>query len=296
MLIYKATNLVNNKVYIGKTVTTLKRRMIQHKHDALKANTNGKFYNAIRKYGWESFSWEIVYKGTDNEDICKKEIELISLHNSIKEGYNATIGGEGMAGFLHSEETKAKVSASRKGLTAGENHPSSKLTKNDVVEIKKRLINGESQRSIAKTFNVARSTIVFIQNGTTWSDVIVEGFNPYRKGTIGEENSGAKLSEENVRSIKKMLVQGEMKQTEIAEIFGITKSVINKIRNEEAWSHVKVEGFPLEKKNKTMSSEDIIKIKGLIEEGLSLRKIALKTGFNRESVRKIKIKMQEGEI
>ena len=53
MIVYKVTNLINNKIYIGKTVQTLKRRISQHKHDALKKDSQIKFHRAVRKYGLE---------------------------------------------------------------------------------------------------------------------------------------------------------------------------------------------------------------------------------------------------
>lgn len=132
MIVYKVTNTVNNKVYIGKTVQTLKRRIAQHKHDSLKKDSQTKFHRAIRKYGLESFKWEVVCECDSNKELCEKEIYMIHLYDSIKNGYNITKGGEGVYGFKHSEETKSKTSKSRKGLTVGENHPQSKLTEEDV--------------------------------------------------------------------------------------------------------------------------------------------------------------------
>lgn len=53
MIVYKATNKLNDKVYIGITTKTLRHRMSIHKKDAKVKNTY--FYRAIRKYGFDNF-------------------------------------------------------------------------------------------------------------------------------------------------------------------------------------------------------------------------------------------------
>ena len=95
MLIYKATNVLNNKSYIGQTTTTFNNRISGHKHRALYENDNNKFYNAIRKYGWENFIWEIVEESSDwtQEQLNQKEQYYIKLYNTIDEGYNILKGG-----------------------------------------------------------------------------------------------------------------------------------------------------------------------------------------------------------
>lgn len=89
-IIYKITNKVNNKVYIGQTRYTLEFRWRQHQHK--KDNTH--FHNAIRKYGPENFSVEVLEE-CDYEDLNSKEIFYIAKYNSFAEGYNLTLGGDG---------------------------------------------------------------------------------------------------------------------------------------------------------------------------------------------------------
>jgi len=61
MIIYKVTNEINNKIYIGQTVNSLDKRKSQHKADS---NNKKKliryFYLAINKYGFDCFQWEIL--------------------------------------------------------------------------------------------------------------------------------------------------------------------------------------------------------------------------------------------
>lgn len=109
--IYKATNKINGKVYIGidKKWPT---RKYAHKSRA-KHDTGFHFHKAIRKYGWENFDWEIIYETFDYEDLKKSEIKFISEYNSFIDGYNKTFGGEGSSGKLQSEKNKKEQSKRR---------------------------------------------------------------------------------------------------------------------------------------------------------------------------------------
>lgn len=96
MLIYKATNTQNNKVYIGQTIKSLSQRVSEHKCRASYADSHNKFYNAIKKYGWENFIWEVVEESetwTQNE-LNEKEKYYIQLYDSIENGYNTLVGGQ----------------------------------------------------------------------------------------------------------------------------------------------------------------------------------------------------------
>jgi len=92
--IYKATNTITGKVYIGYTSNEIQERIIQHKYDSKRIKS--KFYNSINKHGWNSFEWEIIYQSWD-ENYCKNEMEsfFITEHNSYHDGYNSTQGGDG---------------------------------------------------------------------------------------------------------------------------------------------------------------------------------------------------------
>ena len=109
--IYKFTNRINDKVYIGQT-SNLQTRLNSHKSKAL--NTKNKFYNAVRKYGWENFELSILSTITANtkEELSalldKLEIEYIKQYNSYKSGYNSTLGGHSKRGYKLSEEFSDK--------------------------------------------------------------------------------------------------------------------------------------------------------------------------------------------
>lgn len=69
--IYKITNVINNKLYIGYTTATLKERMRRHKNDDINHNTL--LGRAIKKYGWENFKYEVVVYEDDKEKLLELE-------------------------------------------------------------------------------------------------------------------------------------------------------------------------------------------------------------------------------
>ena len=122
--IYKATNKTNGKVYIGFDSNWPNRKQ-RHKHLYINHNNNKKFYNAIVKYGWDNFEWEIVYQSKEGE-YCKNVMEtfFIEQYNSFKCGYNMTLGGEGTFGFNKPKtlEHSQKISRALLGKTKTLDH------------------------------------------------------------------------------------------------------------------------------------------------------------------------------
>lgn len=91
--IYKITNDVNGKIYIGKTEFSIEKRFAEHCRDAWKErNENRPLYRAMRKYGVEHFNVELLEE-TENPE--ERETFWIEYYRSFKNGYNATLGGDG---------------------------------------------------------------------------------------------------------------------------------------------------------------------------------------------------------
>jgi len=126
--IYKATNNINGKVYIGFDSNWPRRKMEHKSHSKNKCETQT-LHKAIKKYGWNNFEWEVIYQSLDR-DYCLNKMEsyFIEEYNSFKYGYNMTKGGEGTFGLKswlgkkHSKETKLKISSSNKGKIKTEEH------------------------------------------------------------------------------------------------------------------------------------------------------------------------------
>lgn len=86
--IYKVTNLINNKIYIGQTTKTIDERLKQHISKAYQGKENNHFHSAIRKYGKENFIIELLEDNVPIESIIEKEEEYIKIFDSVNNGYN----------------------------------------------------------------------------------------------------------------------------------------------------------------------------------------------------------------
>lgn len=91
--IYQIVNDVNNKIYVGKTEFSIDKRFKEHCSDAFRErNEKRPLYSAMRKYGIEHFHIELIEE-TDNPE--EREQYWIEQKQSFKNGYNATLGGDG---------------------------------------------------------------------------------------------------------------------------------------------------------------------------------------------------------
>ena len=91
--IYKITNDINNKIYIGKTEFSVEKRWKEHCRDSQKENKqNRPLYRAMKKYGLSHFHIETIEKTDRGEE---REKYWIEYYGSFKKGYNATLGGDG---------------------------------------------------------------------------------------------------------------------------------------------------------------------------------------------------------
>jgi len=80
-VIYEFVNNINQKVYVGQTVN-FKKRIRDHRFNYNKGIKNTLFYNALRKYGWENFSINIIEDCSD-ELLNEKEIYWIEEKKSL---------------------------------------------------------------------------------------------------------------------------------------------------------------------------------------------------------------------
>ncbi len=109
MKIYKITNIATDKVYIGKTVRKIERRLYEHFYEAKRRQGGTKLYNSILKHGEEKFTIEVLHSNIKNkEDLNKKEIQVIADLNTIENGYNTTTGGDG--GYSQKSVDKCSIS------------------------------------------------------------------------------------------------------------------------------------------------------------------------------------------
>jgi group I intron endonuclease len=230
MIIYKATNLINGKIYIGKTITGLSSRISKHLWDSKHKKFKSYFCNALEKYGKDGFKWEILTETESKNKLNLLEKFYIMAYKKMNNLYNLTDGGDGAFGrkmsektkkafldyrnsnkYIHScqgkskpEETKIKISNSLKGR---------KRTKESIQKgIETRMNNGGF---IVTKESVQKALITKIKNGTTGkgkkqsSEHIqkrVKSFElikrtPEWNKKISEGNKGKKLSKEHKEKI-----------------------------------------------------------------------------------------------
>jgi group I intron endonuclease len=133
-IIYKITNLINNKAYIGQTIQPIKDRWYRHcGKTGSKQELDMPIKRAILKYGKENFSIEILEE-VDRSLLDKREIYYIELLDSYNKGYNATLGGQKGAKLIQTPIDQQ-------------------------MQIIDMYHKGSSLRSISKVFNIDKTTV-----------------------------------------------------------------------------------------------------------------------------------------
>lgn len=195
MYIYKTTNLVNNKIYIGQTI-----------HDDPKYLGGGRLIKmAIEKYGRENFTKEILETCSKREDLSGREIYWIKKLNSRdpKIGYNMAEGG---ASFYVTEESKKKVSESLKGKYVGENsfRYGIKLTKEHKKIISESNLGKKISDETRKKMSDSRMGITYSpETRKKMSDShIGKILTEEHKKKIGDSLIGRNHSEESIEKLR----------------------------------------------------------------------------------------------
>lgn len=222
--IYKITNLINNKVYIGQS-TNIKRRFREHKNSY--NNSNRKDYEskknrAFRKYGIENFSFEIIEE-VNFSLLDEREKYWIKKYNSIDNGYNSCEGG-------HVPSLK------------GEKHSQAKLNDKKVKQIIEMLRSDNNDlQIIADEFKVSKGTISNINTGKNWTkDYLKYPISILKKANKGENHHSALFTNEEVMNMRKLYQTHTL--SEIQKIYSkrASASTIEKIITGDSYKHLPV--------------------------------------------------------
>lgn len=231
--IYCITNKVNGKSYVGKTCD-VEYRWKQHVGDALRENPERRyaFQNAIRKYGEDSFFWEIIEEHSTIEEANVAEEFFISYLGTVAPfGYNLTKGGEGES---PSYETRKRISETLKRTSSfigkkGPEHPNFGTKRTPEQNAKhqascraraKGKINAELAREIyldglntsltlpelAAKYPLKKSAITNILHKRTWimatNDLPDINFDPNNYNSRGSANNRNSISIEDVKAMR----------------------------------------------------------------------------------------------
>lgn len=252
--IYKISFLTTDRVYIGSSVN-LRKRKNSHLCELRKGiHKNNMLQKAYNKYGENNMIFTIILE-CEPESLLIYEEEQIRTHNSYRKGFNLVEKpSENMLGYKHTEQSKSKMSSSRKQL----GRVSGCLTEQQVREIRQKFFDGARNSDLAEEYGIHRKTIrkcVFLQ---TYTDISCEidgytemleelsqarclGSRPRSTGwkhkeefiqKIKEINSKPKqhrtLTEEQVRDIRKRHSLGETYKT-ISQAYGINQNSVSRI-------------------------------------------------------------------
>lgn len=253
----------SGKKYVGVTAWE-KMRKRSHARNEWILTLNNKFACAIRKYGFDSFKYEVLFKTTDKEKASKMEEHYITLFDCVKNGYNIAPGGyNNNSGLVtHSED----------------------VVKNVIQDLKE---NKLTYKQISKKHGISQCLISNIRNGNMRNQEKIERSNMAR---VGSSNPTSKLNEEIVKNIKNDLANG-VSRKELQIRYGVSKTLIQKIATEEIWNHVKAD-YVYERKelngNAKLNKEIVSNIKRDIKNGIRVLDLVTKYGISEATIYQIK--------
>lgn len=107
--IYKWICVINGKSYIGKTTRTIEERLREHARDR---KGNSAIHNAVKKHGWDNFTYEVLHECNNACLDTWEQIEILRHKTLSPNGYNLTTGGDGCS---PTKITRDKLSKANKG-------------------------------------------------------------------------------------------------------------------------------------------------------------------------------------
>lgn len=241
--LYIIESEIDSKVYIGQTKQKFKKRYYHHAWKLKQGSHDNKhLQKAFNKYGENNFTFKILMEINDHSKLNENEVIQIDLYRSLGGCYNMQAGGqvsnigimseEGrksvseknrarMLGSKMSEETKSKMSESRKGNRYNEKNW---IINDDVAFIiKTKLINGEKPPKIAKDLDISYKIVNGILSNDAWKSVEVEGWLEFK----GNRKITKRMSKEEQILVKKDYENG-MKLTDLAVKYERTTQAIGK--------------------------------------------------------------------
>jgi group I intron endonuclease len=214
--IYKITNQINEKEYVGCTIYSLRKRFEEHAWRCLKSDSNTKFCNSIRKYGVKNFNIELIEE-CDISLIYEREKHYINEFKTYEYGLNSTIGGEGCLGYKHSKEIRMKISELIKN---GRSHKGKTYK-----EIYGDRFNEEKVR---RRESVKKS----------WVDLTEDDRKNRLKKTQEAKQKNSKYGVELVKEIKNKIKEG-LTSKQFTELYpDIRKNFYYELKNGKRWANI----------------------------------------------------------
>lgn len=201
--VYCAICVETKNMYIGYTSRTMEERKADHKK-MINGIERNKFYNAIRKYGWDSFEWIKILYSNDIQKLKEWEIKLIEQFDTYHNGLNSTPGGEGVKDWKPTEEQKEHLRQINLGNTYAKGY---KWTN----EEKEKLSKSKTGKTLSEEHkqHISQSNIGRIVSESTISKIKETRLNnggyivsDEQKEKIRQSKLGQKHSEETIQKMK----------------------------------------------------------------------------------------------
>lgn len=224
--IYCAHCIFTGKKYIGQTVkNSLNLRINEHFVDCNKYHH--KFANALKKYGKSGFIWGLIEE-CDLSILNEREIFWISKFNTFNNGYNSTSGGN-----------QTKEYCVKKYLVETPNNERKEILNLSKYCREHNLNAGHLHQTLCgkrikhKGYKLIPTTKKEIE---TYQKIRELKENGSRKSLKGDKNGRAILDWNKVREIRQIHLLKKYKNQEIANIFGIKLSTLEKIVSNKLWT------------------------------------------------------------
>ncbi len=178
----------SGKRYIGITCRKPEKRW-QNGHNY---KNNEYFSKAIKKYGWDNFEHIIVARGLTEEEAKWLEIELIREFDSTNQekGYNITLGGESGNGYKHTDESKKKISETKKGKNnPNYGKPLPEETKKKISEANKGKTHSDETKKKISEANKGKNNFMY---GKTHSEETKKKISENHADMSGKNSPNAK--------------------------------------------------------------------------------------------------------
>jgi group I intron endonuclease len=210
MIIYKLENTITGKVYIGKTVGSLSKRLNSHKWSASR-NSPTKLAKSIRKHGIESFVASVVEQVESITALNEREIYWIEYYDSYKKGLNSTTGGDGGDNSKHIDYRKRK-----------------NIYTDDLREKRrKQLLSNNPNYMTGVREKISQSKLGHIKS-KEWVKKIVESKRTNGNTWAGEKNPKyVEVTQEQVNTLLANVEKVKYKK-ELVELTGLSYFMINK--------------------------------------------------------------------
>ena len=161
--IYKHTNEINGKSYIGLTVKSLEKRWAEHCRAAFN-DSKFLFHRAIRKYGENSWKHEVLAVTATFEEAKTIERQMIAAFGTRGGGYNMTDGGDGFRGLNRTDEHRRAISQALQG------HDVSKETREKLSSYRGEKASGYGRKQTEEWKRKIRSAPRRIPKGASHVD------------------------------------------------------------------------------------------------------------------------------